>query len=94
MNTIETNVLLNNPGLITNKPDKSLHGIGLNSVNDIVKKYKGMISFDQKSDKFYVYISLNKCISWHIYAFRDTHIEILDKVSYNVLGDENDFVSK
>lgn len=57
-NTVETDVLANNPNLLTSKKDKSLNGIGLRSVNDIVGKYNGMIDFKQKANVFYVYVSL------------------------------------
>ncbi|MGN1276108.1 MAG: sensor histidine kinase [Floccifex sp.] len=62
-NTVEDNVLADNPDLLTNKSDKSLHGIGLRSVKDIVEKYGGIINFAQKSNKFYVYVSLGKSVS-------------------------------
>ncbi|MDY4413176.1 MAG: GHKL domain-containing protein [Ruminococcus sp.] len=62
MNTVETDVLINNPHLVTSKKNKMMHGIGLNSVKDIVQKYNGMINFEQKSNRFYVYVSLSKCI--------------------------------
>lgn len=58
-NTVEQDVLVTNYDLNTNKTNKSLHGIGLKSVNDIVSKYKGIINFTQKSNKFYAYVSLN-----------------------------------
>ncbi|MCM1227634.1 MAG: GHKL domain-containing protein [Clostridium sp.] len=57
-NSVESNVLLVNPRLTTSKNDKRLHGIGLKSVHSIVEKYNGMINFHQKSNKFYVYVSL------------------------------------
>lgn len=59
-NTVEFDVLLNNPKLLTGKTDKNIHGIGLKSVKDIVRKYNGMIDFSQKRDMFFVYISLGK----------------------------------
>lgn len=63
VNTVETDILINNPNLVTSKKNKKIHGIGINSVRDIVHKYNGVMNFEQKSDKFYVYISLNNCIS-------------------------------
>lgn len=57
-NTVESNVLSANPRLTTSKKDKLLHGIGLKSVRSIIEKYNGMINFYQKSNKFYVYVSL------------------------------------
>ncbi len=62
-NTVESDVLLDNPELKTDKEDKELHGLGLQSVRDIVSKYEGIISFEQKSDIFFVYISMAKSIS-------------------------------
>lgn len=62
VNTVETDILINNPNLVTSKKNKKIHGIGINSVRDIVHKYNGIMNFEQKSDKFYVYISLNNCI--------------------------------
>lgn len=62
VNTVETDILINNPNLVTSKKNKKIHGIGISSVRDIVHKYNGIMNFEQKSDKFYVYISLNNCI--------------------------------
>lgn len=59
-NTVESDILSNNPHLETNKADSELHGVGLRSVRDIVKKYEGMLSFDQKGRVFHVYVSLEK----------------------------------
>lgn len=60
LNTVESDILSNNPRLKTNKDDSEFHGIGLRSVSDIVKKYNGMINFDQKGNIFHVYVSLAK----------------------------------
>ena len=62
-NTVETDVLLENPELKTRKKDSTLHGLGLQSVKDIVNKHEGIVSFEQKSDRFFVYISMAKSIS-------------------------------
>lgn len=59
-NTVESDILNDNPRLETNKCNSELHGVGLRSVKDIVKKYDGMISFDQKGYIFHVYVSLEK----------------------------------
>ncbi len=59
-NTVESDILSNNPHLETNKADSDLHGVGLRSVRDIVEKYEGMLSFDQKGNIFHVYVSLEK----------------------------------
>lgn len=57
-NTVERNVLDENPQLLTSKNDKRLHGMGLKSIQSIVDKYNGIINFYQKTNKFYVYVSL------------------------------------
>lgn len=57
-NTVETDILSSNPDLKTNKNLSELHGVGLRSVRDIVKKYDGMINFGQKGNVFKVYVSL------------------------------------
>lgn len=59
-NTVESNILADNPELKTVKKDSKLHGIGLRSTKDIVEKYNGMISFKQVSNRFSVYVSLCK----------------------------------
>ena len=59
-NTVEIDVLDENPNLFTSKSNKELHGVGLKSVRDIVDKYNGMINFKQKANTFYVYVSLEK----------------------------------
>lgn len=59
-NTVDTAVLDENPNLNTNKSDKKLHGIGLKSVKETVKKYNGIINFTQKDNMFIVHISLCK----------------------------------
>ena len=55
--------MLENPELKTGKKDSTLHGLGLQSVRDIVNKHEGIISFEQKLDRFFVYISIAKSIS-------------------------------
>lgn len=59
-NTVEIDVLAENPSLLTSKSNKEMHGVGLKSVKDIVEKYNGMINFKQKANTFYVYVSLEK----------------------------------
>lgn len=59
-NTVEKDILLENPNLITSKKDTRIHGLGLKSVFSIVKKYNGIINFNQKSNRFYVYVSLSR----------------------------------
>lgn len=52
-NTIEKPVLLNNPDLLTTKKDKTKHGYGLQTVDEIVKKYDGIKKFYEKENWFY-----------------------------------------
>ena len=52
-NWISESVLKKNPDLTTNKTDTQLHGFGIASVTDIVKKYGGMLDFFEK-DNFFV----------------------------------------
>lgn len=59
-NTVERDVLAENPNLFTSKSNKELHGIGLKSVKDVVEKYNGMMNFKQKANIFYAYVSLEK----------------------------------
>lgn len=50
-NTIEESVLSIDPKLKSSKKDKLNHGFGLQTVNDIVKKYDGMVhTFEEKND--------------------------------------------
>lgn len=44
-NTIESDVLLNNPNLKTSKKDSEVHGIGLQTIKDIVSQNNGIITF-------------------------------------------------
>lgn len=58
-NHINESVLNKNPRLLTTKKDKSHHGFGTLSINDVVVKYNGMISRYEENEKFYVDIWLN-----------------------------------
>lgn len=50
-NSIQTSVLKENNTLKTSKSDKDLHGIGLKSVQNIVKKHNGMIQFYENENE-------------------------------------------
>lgn len=58
INTKENDVLLSGDNIITDKKDKDLHGIGINSVKSSVKKYDGSVEFKLEEDKFTVVICI------------------------------------
>lgn len=62
-NTAEFPILLQNPQLKTDKKDPSLHGIGLRSVREIIEKYNGAVNFEQRNNKFFVCITIEKGFS-------------------------------
>ena len=51
-NSIRASVLSNNSALATNKPDKSLHGFGIDSMRHIAQKYDGSIEFKESNGEF------------------------------------------
>lgn len=53
-NSVEESILQKNPKLVTTKSDKSIHGIGIKSVQQTVKKYKGEIQYNEKDKMFCV----------------------------------------
>ena len=57
-NTVEKPVLPHNPDLVTTKKDKTKHGYGLKTVEDIVKKYDGIKKYYEKENWFYADIWL------------------------------------
>ena len=59
-NKIEDSVLENNRGLKTTKKDKSVHGLGLYSVSQIVQKYDGIKNIYEKNGYFTVDVWLQK----------------------------------
>lgn len=59
-NTVETDVLTQNPTLETSKKDKKIHGVGLKSVRDITEKYNGIFNYMQRNNKFCVYVFLER----------------------------------
>ena len=58
INTKENDVLLSGNKIMTDKKDKDLHGIGINSVKSSVKKYDGNVEFKFEEDKFIVVICI------------------------------------
>jgi len=57
-NSINDSVLRDNKELATSKSDKELHGIGIKSVEAIVKKYDGMVKFYEENGEFCCHILL------------------------------------
>lgn len=51
-NPITKSVLLKNPELKTTKPDKSVHGFGIESVKMLAEKYDGISDFLEENDYF------------------------------------------
>jgi hypothetical protein len=51
-NAILQSVIEKNPELKTTKTDERIHGIGIRSISDIVKKYDGMLDFYEKNNFF------------------------------------------
>lgn len=53
-NAIDSSVLKNNAELSTTKEDKKLHGLGTQSMQNIVEQYDGMIDYYEKNGMFIV----------------------------------------
>ncbi len=58
-NSIKKSVLSENEKLETTKSNKELHGMGINSVRNVVKKYNGMIDFFEENGEFCCHILLD-----------------------------------
>jgi len=58
-NSIEKSVLNDNSSLKTSKQDTELHGLGIRSVKEIIKKYDGMIQFFEENNEFNCHILLD-----------------------------------
>ena len=58
-NSISESVKIEKNKILSTKKYKELHGFGLKSVNEIVKKYNGKCTFRQKEGEFEVIIMLN-----------------------------------
>lgn len=72
-NTIEKSVLSPNPKLITTKMDKTKHGYGLITVDDIVKKYDGIKKYYEKENWFYADIWIKVPFEPKIYISCQNH---------------------
>lgn len=59
-NSIAHSVLSGNPKLVTDRKDKSVHGLGIRSMNRIAEKYKGGVEFREGNDMFIVKIWFEK----------------------------------
>lgn len=57
-NTTLSNPLLDNPQFHTTKTDSHNHGFGMNTIENIVKKYNGMIIYDYSCNYFIVTLKL------------------------------------
>lgn len=53
-NTVDGNVLADNPELKTTKKDNKNHGVGLNTIKDIVKRYNGIFETEEENNMFEV----------------------------------------
>lgn len=57
-NHISSSVLTDNKDLKTSKPDSVFHGLGLKTVNSIVKKYNGILDISEEDYTFIVNIMI------------------------------------
>lgn len=55
-NYIEKSVLKENPNLRTTKGDRSIHGIGMGSVREIVRQEEGTMDIFEKENRFVIHI--------------------------------------
>ena len=51
-NRIDSSVLAENPGLLTSKPDKASHGIGLRLIRQIVRRCAGTLEVFEEDGYF------------------------------------------
>lgn len=58
-NSIKDSVLTVNRDLKTSKKDKELHGLGIKSISQIVRKYNGILQFFEENDEFGCHILLD-----------------------------------
>lgn len=59
-NSIPSPILARNPGLETDKDDKTVHGFGIDSMRRIAKKYGGSVEFSEDNKVFTAEIWLNR----------------------------------
>ena len=57
-NSINKSVLGENKNLETSKDNKELHGVGIKSIKNVVKKYDGLIDFFEEENEFCCHIML------------------------------------
>ena len=57
-NYIEESVLQKNPNLKTSKHDKRGHGIGIDSVKELVRREEGTIAFFEEKDNFVAHVMI------------------------------------
>ena len=60
-NSVQENVMKNNPDMRTTKNDSKIHGYGLQNVKDVVSAYQGTIRYEMKMDDYLLcFIQLEK----------------------------------
>lgn len=61
-NSIAASVLGNNPGLRTDKEDRSKHGFGILSIQSVAKKYGGSVEFSEEKNTFIAEVWLEDAV--------------------------------
>lgn len=57
-NTVDTDILAENPDLATTKTNPEYHGFGIKSIANIAKKYDGSVQFFQSNGVFYCVVEI------------------------------------
>ena len=57
-NTLHTSVLAKNKNLLTTKPDKAKHGLGIETIKSIAKKHHGLFDCYEENDLFFAKVVL------------------------------------
>lgn len=65
-NYIEESVLTKNPNLKTSKHDKQGHGIGIDSVKELVRREDGTIAFFEEGDSFVAHVMIPCAVNQEI----------------------------